>query len=115
MLIFGGPMVLISLLKLYRRNMAVFLEAGGLALNKRMRLSHAMGKIFSGKSYVPYRNRSRDADVIHAFLKSEIRKNGSGETPVRNFFLKLSAAVMALLLGGGIGFAVWYWILYKQF
>lgn len=110
-LIFGGPMVLISLLKLFRRNMATFLEAGGLALNKKMRLSHAMGKIFSGKSYVPYRNRSRNIDVIHGFLKAEIRKNGQEETPVKNFFFGVLVFLLAAGLGAGIGFAVWYWLL----
>ena len=111
MLIFGGPMVLLSLVKLFRRNMATFLEAGGLALNKRMRLSHTMGKIFSGKSYVPYRNRSRNADVIHGFLRAEIRKNGVEETPVKNFFFGVLVFLLAAVLGTGIGCLIWKYFL----
>ena len=111
MLIFGGPIVLLSLVKLFRRNMATFLEAGGLALNKRMRLSHTMGKIFSGKSYVPYRNRSRNADVIHGFLRAEIRKNGVEETPVKNFFFGILVFLLAAVLGTGIGCLIWKYFL----
>ena len=47
LLIFGGPMILSSMLKLFRRNLAVFLEANGYALNRQMRMSIKMGRIFT--------------------------------------------------------------------
>ena len=76
-----------------------------------MRLSHTMGKIFSGKSYVPYRNRSRNADVIHGFLRAEIRKNGVEETPVKNFFFGILVFLLAAVLGTGIGCLIWKYFL----
>lgn len=107
-LLFGGPMVVISLVKLFRRNMAVFLEAGGLALNKRMRLSHTMGKIFSSKMYVPYRNRSRNADVIHTFLSAAEHKQSTELSPGKNLFRGILGFLFAVAAGTGLGLAVWY-------
>ena len=46
-LIFGGPVVIISLFKLYHRDLSRFLEATGCAVNRRMRMSRKMGKIFT--------------------------------------------------------------------
>ena len=51
--IFGGPLVVISLVKLFRRDLSRFLEAEGCAVNLRMRLSHRMGKIFSFRPQFP--------------------------------------------------------------
>lgn len=47
LVVFGGPMVVISLVKLFRRNMSRFLEANAFAVNRPMRLSQRMGRIFS--------------------------------------------------------------------
>jgi hypothetical protein len=42
--------VILSLLKLFRRSLTRFLEANGCALNREMRLTLALGRIFT---YVP--------------------------------------------------------------
>lgn len=47
LLIFGGPIVVISLVKLFRRNLSRFFEANGNAMNIRMRLSLKMGRVFT--------------------------------------------------------------------
>ncbi len=45
-LVFGGPAVVISLIKLHRRNIGAFLEAGSAAVNHPMRMNRRMGKLF---------------------------------------------------------------------
>ena len=45
-LVFGGPAVVISLIKLYKRNIGSFLEAGNAAVNHPMRMSRKLGKVF---------------------------------------------------------------------
>ena len=49
-LIICAPFVILSLLKLFRRSLTRFLEANGCALNREMRLTLALGRIFT---YVP--------------------------------------------------------------
>ena len=53
LLIFGGPIITLSLMKLFRRNLAIFLEANGNALNGQMRLSLRMGRFFTFKPSLP--------------------------------------------------------------
>ncbi|WP_288559142.1 hypothetical protein [uncultured Victivallis sp.] len=66
-LIFGGPMVVISLVKLYRRNMARFLEANACAVNRPMRLSRKMGAIFTFTPPLPASSLIREdlVDIFH--------------------------------------------------
>ncbi len=75
LLIFGGPIVIISLNKLFHRNLSIFLEANGFALNGQMRLSLRMGRFFTYSppfpGYVPvfnraYRNTPDSQEAIHA-------------------------------------------------
>ena len=47
LVVFGGPIVVISLIKLYRRDLGRFLEASGCALNFPMRLSRKLGNFFT--------------------------------------------------------------------
>lgn len=54
LLIFGGPVIVISLVKLFRRNLSRFFEANGNAMNIRMRLSLKMGRVFT---YTPMLHR----------------------------------------------------------
>lgn len=49
-IIICAPFVILSLLKLFRRSLTRFLEANGCALNREMRLTLALGRIFT---YVP--------------------------------------------------------------
>ena len=55
LLIFGGPIILISLNKLFRRNLSIFFEANGFALNGQMRLSLKMGRFFTYTPRLPGR------------------------------------------------------------
>ena len=52
-LIFGGPVVIISLVKLYCRDLSRFLEATGCAVNRRMRMTRKMGDIFTFQPIMP--------------------------------------------------------------
>ena len=62
-LIFGGPVVAVSLVKLYRRNLSRFLEATGCAVNRRMRMSRAMGNIFTFSPEMPAGKKIRSSFV----------------------------------------------------
>ena len=55
LLIFGGPIIVISLCKLFRRNLSIFFEASGFALNGQMRLSLRMGRFFTYTPRLPGR------------------------------------------------------------
>ena len=55
LLIFGGPIIVISLNKLFRRNLSIFFEANGFALNGQMRLSLRMGRFFTYTPRLPGR------------------------------------------------------------
>ena len=72
-LVFGGPVVAISLVKLYRRNLSRFLEANGCAVNRPMRLTRRMGAIFSFVPPVPKSNYLH-RDPGNRFRKSRSRK-----------------------------------------
>ena len=52
-LIFGGPVVIVSLVKLYCRDLSRFLEATGCAVNRKMRMNRKMGKIFTFLPIMP--------------------------------------------------------------
>jgi hypothetical protein len=110
LLIFGGPMVVVSLVKLYRRDIAVYLEASGLALNKRMRLNRFMSKIFTERPVIP-RGRLLDTnDVIRAIFRKEQEQT---EQPVSAFrkvlgFIFWLIAVAAVGIAGGV--ALWNYL-----
>ncbi|MBO5306564.1 MAG: hypothetical protein J6C40_01045, partial [Lentisphaeria bacterium] len=53
LLVFGGPVVVISLVKLFRRNMSRYLEANAFAVNRPMRLSQRMGRFFTYHPHMP--------------------------------------------------------------
>lgn len=63
LLIFGGPMVITALIKLYRRNLTRYLESAGCAVNQQMRLSHKMGLIFTFTPKLPKGKKIR-VDLI---------------------------------------------------
>ena len=96
-LIFGGPVVVVSLVKLYRRNLSRFLEANGVAVNRPMRLSRRMGTIFTFVPKIPKSN----------FLKRDLVNYFSH--PVSNWPLRIVLIVIfaALCVLGG------YWIYHR--
>ena len=92
-LIFGGPMVVISLVKLYRRNISRFLEANACAVNRPMRLSRKMGAVFTFAPPLP-RSGVLKEDLVAIFRKPAVSKN-PGFLPV---FLLIAAACAAGML-----------------
>ena len=85
LLIFGGPVVIISLVKLYCRDLSRFLEATGCAVNRRMRMSRKMGKIFTFLPPMPEGKKIR--------LKFESRPDqGSVKRTIFGIFIALIIA-----------------------
>lgn len=68
--IFGGPSVIIALIKLHRRSLSRFLECCGCAVNRPMRMSRKMGSIFT---FVPKRPKGEISlvDPVNVFPKVE--------------------------------------------
>lgn len=94
--IFGGPMVVVSLVKLYRRNLSRFLESCGCAVNRPMRLTRRMGTIFT---FVPRRPKGEMLMLDPAELLHLPPAKGK-------FWLKAAAMLLALLLGAASGIAI---------
>ena len=112
MLIFGGPVVVISLVKLYRRNVAGFLEAGGWALNKRMRLSRKMGLIFTNQPRIPIATLLNPVDVVGTFLKPA---RGIHAAVRMSIWKRMFLILFILLIGGTAGFLIWYYFFHDLF
>ena len=104
--IFGGPMIVISLIKLYRRNLSRFLESCGCAVNRPMRLTRRMGAIFT---FAPKRPKGELFRLDPAELF-----NDSQERPRHGFVRILLAIVLILLLGGVTGALIGRWYLHRH-
>ena len=104
LLIFGGPMIIVSLVKLYRRDIAVYLEASGLALNKRMRLNRFMSKIFTERPEIPRGSLLDTSDVIRGIFLQEQKRLGLSMSRMRSFLniVLWFIAVAAAGIAGGI-------------
>ena len=64
-LVFGGPSVVIALIKLYCRDLGRFLEASGNAVNRPMRLSGKLGRVFTWAPPLPGKvSRSKKAKIF---------------------------------------------------
>ena len=63
LLIFGGPVVIMSLIKLYRRDLSRFLEATGCAVNRKMRMCRKLGDIFTFTPIMPPGKKLRSTFV----------------------------------------------------
>ena len=102
--IFGGPMVVISLIKLYRRNLSRFLESCGCAVNRPMRLTRRMGGIFT---FAPKRPKGELFLIDPAELLNFAQEKRRG-------FGRILLAVLALLLGAACGVALTHWFLKRS-
>jgi hypothetical protein len=69
--IFGGPSVVIALIKIFRRNLGRFLESCGCAVNRPMRMSRKMGHIFT---FVPKRPHGEISVVDPAEIFRPVEK-----------------------------------------
>jgi len=92
-LIFGGPVVAVSLVKLYRRDLSRFLEATGCAVNRRMRMSRAMGNIFTFSPEMPAGKKIRSS-----FVPRRVAGSWGGQL--------LIVLILLLIVGACAG--VWY-------
>ncbi|MCI5779899.1 MAG: hypothetical protein MR051_08840 [Lentisphaeria bacterium] len=97
--IFGGPMVVVSLVKLYFRSLSRFLESCGCAVNRRMRLSRRMGAIFT---FTPRRPKGELLLIDPAELLPLSRRTSPR-------FWKILAMLLAILLGGASGVVLTRW------
>ena len=80
--IFGGPLVVLSLIKLATRSISRFLEASGCAINPRIRMNRRTGRLFT---------------TTPSFREKRM------PTWQRWLF-----ALLAVVLGLAIGFAIWW-------
>ena len=74
LLIFGGPMILTSLIKLYRRDLGRFLEASGCALNFPLRLSMELGNFFTHVPKRPLSSWEKGQLIAQGVIKKNRRK-----------------------------------------
>ena len=74
LLIFGGPMILTSLIKLYRRDLGRFLEASGCALNFPLRLSMELGNFFTHAPKRPLSSWEKGQIIAQGVIKKNRRK-----------------------------------------
>ena len=93
MLIFGGPVVIMSLVKLYRRDLSRFLEATGCAVNRKMRMSRKVGDIFTFTPVMP------SGKKIHAPLYTR---------PVPGIWWKRFVSFLLILLFAAVCGGIWY-------
>lgn len=99
--VFGGPCVAISLTKLYRRDLARFLEAAGCALNHRMRLTFKLGLFFT---FTP----CRPGSVEEELFETEVSKK-TFSCPITVSLVILTAVVFAIAgFFGGMKFLDWH-------
>ena len=95
-LIFGGPMVVISLVKLYRRNISRFLEAKSCAVNRPMRLSRKLGLVFTFAPPLPRAGLLKE-DLVDLFRKPTVSK-GIRFFQIVLLLLAVAAAILCWLL-----------------
>ena len=107
MLIFGGPVIVISLVKLYRRNVAGFLEEGGWEINKKMRLSRKMGRIFK-TGPVPRMTLMNPVYVVRSFMKYD---DGVEDKVHMSWKMRLLWMLICLIVGISSGFLLWQYCL----
>ena len=94
-LIFGGPMVVISLVKLYRRNISRFLEANSCAVNRPMRLSRKLGLVFTFAPPLPRAGLLKE-DLVDLFRKPTVSKGIFFQIVL--LLLAVAAAILCWLL-----------------
>ncbi len=63
------PIIIAAILKLRRRNIGMFLEAGGWSINTSMRLNIKMGLLFTRTPALPENSEKKLFDYTNAFLK----------------------------------------------
>ena len=98
MLIFGGPVLVVSVYKLWRRNIAMFLEAGGWALNEPLRMTRKMGLIFTHKPELPGGVQLLTKDLVNPFFKTLNLAPSKAKRWWKLIFFAVVAGLIAVLL-----------------
>ena len=98
-IIICAPFVILSLLKLFRRSLTRFLEANGCALNREMRLTLALGRIFT---YVPR--------IPGKFSLYALNTTSAGDDPdaVRSPLLNIVYKLLIVILIIQVILLVWF-------
>ena len=96
-LILFTPLVVMAMFKLRARNLSVFLEACGWAVNGRMRLTYAMGLLFTHEPELPQNIRHGHFDAIGGLLK-KIR----GSSFARSKWIMAGVAMFVLTCSFGL-------------
>ncbi len=99
--IFGAPILAVSIYKLWRRNVAMYLEAGGWALNAPLRMSRKMGAIFTNHPGLPADSARRSGDLIDGFsstLKSALGAKRVSASAVLKPILCVLFLILAIVL-----------------
>lgn len=97
-LIFGGPVVITSLIKLFRRDVARFLEANSCAINCRMRLTGRMGRLFTYAPARPARSAFNAGELIGRINPLAEKQPRTGRLAVLVILLLLAAAAVYLYI-----------------
>ena len=98
-IIICAPFVILSLLKLFRRSLTRFLEANGCALNREMRLTLALGRIFT---YVPR--------IPGKFSLYSLNTASAGDDPdaIRSPFLNILYKLLIVVLIIQVILFIWF-------
>ena len=93
-IIICAPFVILSLLKLFRRSLTRFLEANGCALNREMRLTLALGRIFTYVPRIPGKFSTYKLSTISAGDDPDL--DDASKHPFLNIFFKLLIAIVII-------------------
>jgi len=88
------PGMIAGFIKIRRRDMSILLEASGWAINVRMRLSRALGRLFTHIPKLPKQARKEKRDSISKFVK-EFRYSSTFST---EFFIAVSIIVATFVI-----------------
>jgi hypothetical protein len=95
-IIICAPFVILSLLKLFRRSLTRFLEANGCALNREMRLTLALGRIFTYIPRIPGKFSTYALNTASAGDDPDL--DDASKHPLLNAFFKLLIVVLIVQL-----------------
>jgi hypothetical protein len=93
-IIICAPFVILSLLKLFRRSLTRFLEANGCALNREMRLTLALGRIFTYVPRIPGKYSMYAMNTASAGDDPDL--DDSSKHPVLNIVYKLLIVILII-------------------
>lgn len=103
LLIFGGPMILVSLIKLFSRNLSLFIEGNSVAMNYKMRMTLKLGRLFTFTPKLP--KGAAFSPLQEYFCNDSVES----EKARRNFVIRIVFIVIFIV----ISFVVSYYYTHK--